>query len=91
MLLAHTHTHIVGRYHPFCVLIFLVDERVQAGMDFELFHLPPTITQFELLSKVQALNNDPNVHGILVQLPLPDHLDDRVVTEAIDPKKDVDG
>ncbi|KAG0372932.1 tetrahydrofolate synthase, partial [Mortierella sp. AD032] len=63
----------------------------EAGMDFELFHLPPTITQFELLSKVQALNNDPKVHGILVQLPLPDHLDDRIVTEAIDPKKDVDG
>ncbi|KAG0331511.1 tetrahydrofolate synthase [Podila horticola] len=63
----------------------------EAGMDFELFHLPPTITQFELLSKVQFLNNDPKVHGILVQLPLPDHLDDRVVTEAIDPKKDVDG
>lgn len=63
----------------------------EASMDFELFHLPPTITQFELLAKVQALNNDPKVHGILVQLPLPDHLDDRVVTEAIDPKKDVDG
>ncbi|KAF8926449.1 tetrahydrofolate synthase [Haplosporangium gracile] len=63
----------------------------EAGMDFELFHLPPTITQFELLSRVQALNNDPKVHGILVQLPLPDHLDDRIVTEAIDPKKDVDG
>ncbi|KAF8949794.1 tetrahydrofolate synthase, partial [Entomortierella lignicola] len=63
----------------------------EAGMDFELFHLPPTITQFELLSKVEALNNDPKVHGILVQLPLPDHLDDRSVTEAISPKKDVDG
>ncbi|KAG0010131.1 tetrahydrofolate synthase [Entomortierella chlamydospora] len=63
----------------------------EAGMDFELFHLPSTITQFELLTRVQALNNDPKVHGILVQLPLPDHLDDRVVTEAIDPKKDVDG
>jgi 5,10-methylene-tetrahydrofolate dehydrogenase/methenyl tetrahydrofolate cyclohydrolase len=60
-------------------------------MDFELFHLPTTITQYELLAKVQALNNDPKVHGILVQLPLPDHLDDRIVTEAIDPKKDVDG
>ncbi|KAG0296591.1 tetrahydrofolate synthase [Dissophora globulifera] len=63
----------------------------EAGMDFELFHLPTTITQYELLSKVQQLNNDPKVHGILVQLPLPDHLDDRIVTEAIDPKKDVDG
>ncbi|KAF9973941.1 tetrahydrofolate synthase [Actinomortierella ambigua] len=63
----------------------------EVGMDFELFHLPPSITQFELLEKVQALNNNPKVHGILVQLPLPDHLDDREVTEAIDPKKDVDG
>jgi len=60
-------------------------------MDFELFHLAPTISQFELLSKVHALNNDPKVHGILVQLPLPDHLDDSLVTEAINPKKDVDG
>jgi methylenetetrahydrofolate dehydrogenase (NADP+)/methenyltetrahydrofolate cyclohydrolase len=54
-------------------------------------HLPETTTQAELLALVGTLNADPQVHGILVQLPLPKGVSDRAVLEAIDPKKDADG
>ena len=50
-----------------------------------------TLTEAELLARVEALNNDPAIHGILVQLPLPPHIDDHKVIEAISPLKDVDG
>ena len=50
-----------------------------------------TLTEAELLARVEALNNDPSIHGILVQLPLPQHIDDHKVIEAISPLKDVDG
>ena len=53
--------------------------------------LPDTVTQDELLGLVGQLNEDPAVHGILVQLPLPAHLDDDEITQAILPSKDVDG
>ena len=50
-----------------------------------------SMTEQELLARVEALNNDPSIHGILVQLPLPKHIDDHKVIEAISPAKDVDG
>ncbi|MDT8998657.1 bifunctional methylenetetrahydrofolate dehydrogenase/methenyltetrahydrofolate cyclohydrolase FolD [Paucibacter sp. APW11] len=50
-----------------------------------------TMSEAELLARVEALNNDPSIHGILVQLPLPKHIDDHKVIEAISPAKDVDG
>ena len=50
-----------------------------------------TMSEAELLARVEALNNDPAIHGILVQLPLPGHIDDHKVIEAISPLKDVDG
>jgi methylenetetrahydrofolate dehydrogenase (NADP+)/methenyltetrahydrofolate cyclohydrolase len=53
--------------------------------------LPATTSQDELLSVVKVLNNDPLVHGILVQMPLPKHLDPDAVIRSIDPRKDVDG
>ena len=52
---------------------------------------PATMRQEELLALVERLNGDPEVHGILVQLPLPDHIDDKRILLAIDPAKDVDG
>ena len=52
--------------------------------------LPKDTTEQELLKKIELLNNDPTVHGILVQLPLPEHLDSYKVLESINPKKDVD-
>ncbi len=64
---------------------------VEAGMKSFEFKLPATVTEAELLKKVDELNRDTNVHGILVQLPLPKHIDERRIIEAIVPEKDVDG
>ena len=50
-----------------------------------------SLSEAELLARVEALNNDPSIHGILVRLPLPKHIDDHKVIEAISPLKDVDG
>jgi methylenetetrahydrofolate dehydrogenase (NADP+)/methenyltetrahydrofolate cyclohydrolase len=50
-----------------------------------------SLSEAELLARVEALNQDPSIHGILVQLPLPAHIDDHQVIEAISPAKDVDG
>ncbi|MCR4868401.1 MAG: bifunctional methylenetetrahydrofolate dehydrogenase/methenyltetrahydrofolate cyclohydrolase FolD [Lachnospiraceae bacterium] len=55
------------------------------------FELPAETTQEELLLLVEKLNRDPAVNGILVQLPLPSHIDEDAVIKAIDPNKDVDG
>ena len=63
----------------------------EAGIDSALIELPETITEAALLEQVDALNRDPAVHGILVQLPLPAQIDAARVIEAIDVKKDVDG
>jgi len=62
-----------------------------AGLHSVLEKYDATMTEAELLARVQALNNDPAIHGILVQLPLPKHIDDHKVIEAISPTKDVDG
>jgi methylenetetrahydrofolate dehydrogenase (NADP+) / methenyltetrahydrofolate cyclohydrolase len=61
------------------------------GIDSALVELPDTITEAALLARVEALNRDPAVHGILVQLPLPAQIDEARVIEAIDVAKDVDG
>ena len=53
--------------------------------------LPESISQDDILSLIDELNADDKVHGILVQLPLPDHLDEETITQAISPHKDVDG
>ena len=53
--------------------------------------VPPTISESELLAMVERFNNDTKIHGILVQLPLPKHIDEQKVIEAIAPAKDVDG
>ncbi len=63
----------------------------EVGMRSDEHHLPATTTQAELMALVARLDADPKVHGILVQLPLPKHLDERAVLDAIDPRKDADG
>jgi len=63
----------------------------QAGMRAFGHHLPDDVTQEELLAEIAALNANPDVHGILVQLPLPDHLDEDETLAAIALEKDVDG
>ncbi|CCG06724.1 bifunctional methylenetetrahydrofolate dehydrogenase/methenyltetrahydrofolate cyclohydrolase FolD [Pararhodospirillum photometricum] len=62
-----------------------------AGFHSVVHRLPATTSQAELLALIQALNGDPAIHGILVQLPLPAGLDEDAVILAIDPAKDVDG
>ncbi len=63
----------------------------EAGMKDRSIKLPEDATQAELLRIIAELNADSSVHGILVQLPLPRHIDSSAVIAAIDPKKDVDG
>jgi methylenetetrahydrofolate dehydrogenase (NADP+)/methenyltetrahydrofolate cyclohydrolase len=63
----------------------------EAGIHSVLEKYDASMTEAELLARVDALNNDPAIHGILVQLPLPKHIDDHKVIEAISPAKDVDG
>lgn len=63
---------------------------LEVGFHARQIDLPDTTTQEQLLAVVEELNNDPAIHGILCQLPLPKGLDDSAVIAAIDPKKDVD-
>jgi methylenetetrahydrofolate dehydrogenase (NADP+)/methenyltetrahydrofolate cyclohydrolase len=62
-----------------------------AGLHSVLEKYEATMTEADLLARVEALNNDDSIHGILVQLPLPAHIDAQKVIEAISPAKDVDG
>src|SRR5699024_11187748 len=63
----------------------------EVGMSSEVIRMDEQTTEEELLGKIKSLNELAYVHGILVQLPLPAHIDEQKVIEAIDPKKDVDG
>ena len=63
----------------------------EVGMVSDTFLLPTDSTSQQVLDRVQALNNDPRFHGILVQLPLPPQVDEHLIIESLDPKKDVDG
>jgi methylenetetrahydrofolate dehydrogenase (NADP+) / methenyltetrahydrofolate cyclohydrolase len=63
----------------------------EAGMYSQNLRLPVEISQDELLRRVDQLNEDPRIHGILVQMPLPRHIDPDAVVRRIDPYKDVDG
>lgn len=61
------------------------------GFSSTLKRLPSTISEADLLAKVEEFNQNPDVDGIIVQMPLPDHITPQKVTQAIDPNKDVDG
>ena len=63
----------------------------EAGMHSVTIRLPAETSEAELLATVDRLNNDPAIHGILVQLPLPKHINSEKVLQRIDPAKDVDG
>lgn len=63
----------------------------QHGLFSTLDRMPASVTEHELLTRIRHLNEDPTIHGILVQLPLPPHIDSHKVTEAIAAEKDVDG
>src|SRR5215218_989228 len=68
-----------------------VADSEQTGLKATLERHPATLTEADLLARIVALNQDPSVHGILVQLPLPKHMDSHKVIETISPAKDVDG
>lgn len=61
------------------------------GMYSVVYRLPETTSEADLITKIEELNHDDKVHGILVQLPLPKHINEDLVLDTIDPAKDVDG
>ncbi|MDY3331885.1 MAG: bifunctional methylenetetrahydrofolate dehydrogenase/methenyltetrahydrofolate cyclohydrolase FolD [Pelistega sp.] len=63
----------------------------QLGLKSEVLRFPADTSQEDLLNKIRELNNDKDLHGILVQLPLPKHIDTNTVIDTISPEKDVDG
>ena len=63
----------------------------EVGFKSSLYRYEDNVTEDELLAKVHELNNDPDVDGFIVQLPIPAHISEQKVIEAIDPRKDVDG
>ena len=64
---------------------------LKTGMHSVEHRLPADTSQEDLIGLVEELNNDPSIHGILVQMPLPDHIDSTKIISTIDPEKDVDG
>ena len=61
------------------------------GIKSSVVRMPANSTEKDIVSKINELNNDPEVDAILVQLPVPEHLSERNVCNAVDPKKDIDG
>ncbi len=67
------------------------DDCAKAGLKSTVIKMPASTAQAELLGKISGLNSDNGVHGILVQLPVPRHIDENTVISAVSPEKDVDG
>lgn len=63
----------------------------KVGFDSTVLRMPASTTEEELLKEVKRLNNDDSVDGFIIQLPLPDHIDEQKIIEAVSPSKDVDG
>src|SRR5206468_12011281 len=63
----------------------------ELGLHSVKLELPASVTQTELLGRVKELNLDCSIHGILVQSPPPEHIDEAAIVRALDPRKDVDG
>src|SRR3982750_251231 len=83
---------LVGEHPPSAAYVrSKVKATIEAGMESFEHRLPASITEEELIQVIDELNCDPAVDGILVQLPLPDHVDERVIITRISPDKDVDG
>jgi len=95
---------VEGGMHPKLVIILVGNDPAslsyikqkrkaadKAGLLYEQITYPKDVTQEELLDKIEELNNDIEVHGLLVQLPLPEHISVPLVIKAISPRKDVDG
>ena len=63
----------------------------KVGFESTLIRLDTTVSESHLLAEIEKINNNPDIDGLIVQLPLPSHIDEMKVTQAIDPTKDVDG
>lgn len=83
---------VVGDHAPSAIYVRLkIRECERIGIASRVHHLPNDASDDEVLGLIDRLNADPRVHGILVQLPLPSHLDARPILERVHPFKDVDG
>ena len=74
-----------------CMLHLWKKQQKNFGYGFVLKQLPETATQDEVVTALQALNNDAAVHGILPLMPMPKHIDTEALIDMLDPKKDIDG
>jgi methylenetetrahydrofolate dehydrogenase (NADP+) / methenyltetrahydrofolate cyclohydrolase len=70
---------------------FKIKDCQEVGFESSLYRFEDSVSEKELLEAIDKLNNDDNVDGFIVQLPLPKHIDENKIIEAINPKKDVDG
>jgi methylenetetrahydrofolate dehydrogenase (NADP+)/methenyltetrahydrofolate cyclohydrolase len=83
---------LVGENPASCVYVRNKDKALSdVGMKSQQYTLPAETSEVDLLALIEQLNEDPKPHGILIQLPLPDHISVDTVINAIDPEKDVDG
>lgn len=88
----HLAAVLVGAFGPSITYVNAkIKDCEKIGFGHSLIELPSEVTEEELLAKVNELNSNPEVDGFIVQLPLPIHIDENKIIEAIDPKKDVDG
>ncbi len=83
---------LIGDYPPSKIYVNNKEKKAkEVGIRSEVIKYPKDIEERKVLEKIKALNNDSNVNGILVQLPLPGHINKEKIINAIDPNKDVDG
>jgi methylenetetrahydrofolate dehydrogenase (NADP+)/methenyltetrahydrofolate cyclohydrolase len=83
---------LAGEYPPSVSYVASKEKAcAQVGIKSRVIRLPENVSQDELLDIIRGLNSDPEINGILVQIPLPGHIDEDFVLEAINPEKDVDG
>ena len=83
---------LIGEYAPSKIYVRNKEKSaVEIGLKSEIIKYPDTIDEKTVLEKISELNKDENVSGILVQLPLPKHINNKKIIDAIDPNKDVDG
>ena len=83
---------LIGEYAPSKIYVRNKEKSaLEIGLKSEIIKYPKTVDEKTVLKKINELNKDENVSGILVQLPLPKHINNKKIIDAIDPNKDVDG
>ena len=83
---------LIGEYAPSKIYVRNKEKSaLEIGLKSEIIKYPDTVDEKTVLEKISELNKDENVSGILVQLPLPKHINNKKIIDAIDPNKDVDG